>query len=91
MITYKRRINAHIIAYNVHPSDQTSVLSSILAWLGQSHNSGARKGAEQCSAAHSYIGRQINGNQQVRKSMQMTEIKLCSSIFEKTIESQKAI
>lgn len=37
-----------------------SVLSSIFAWLGQSHNSGARKGAEQCSVAHSYASRSIN-------------------------------
>ena len=50
----KRMSPPHIIAYSVHPSDQTSVLSSISAWLGQSHSSGARKGAEQCSAAHSY-------------------------------------
>lgn len=49
------RGSTHIIAYKVHPRDQISVLSSISAWLGQSHNSGARKGAEQCSAAHSYV------------------------------------
>lgn len=42
------------MAYNVHPRDQISVLSSMSAWLGQSHNSGALKGAEQCSDAHSY-------------------------------------
>lgn len=48
------RESSHIIAYKVHPRDQMSVLSSMSAWLGQSHNSGARKGAEQCSAAHSY-------------------------------------
>lgn len=47
-------IGAHIIAYRVHPNDQMSVLSSTSAWLAQSHNSGARKGAEQCSDAHSY-------------------------------------
>lgn len=48
------RESPHIIAYKVHPRDQMSVLSSMSAWLGQSHNSGARKGAEQCSDAHSY-------------------------------------
>jgi hypothetical protein len=58
-INTRGRINPHIIAYNVHPSDQTSVLSSISAWLGQSHSSGDRKGAEQCSDAHSYISRQV--------------------------------
>jgi len=47
--------DSYIIAYSVHPSDQISVLSSMSAWLGQSHNSGALKGAEQCSDAHSYI------------------------------------
>lgn len=47
-------VGSYIIAYKVHPSDQISVLSSISAWLGQSHSSGARKGAEQCSDAHSY-------------------------------------
>lgn len=39
----------------MHPKDHTSVLSSISAWGGHSHNSGARKCAEQCSEAHSYI------------------------------------
>lgn len=43
----------YIIAYNVQPSDQISVLSSISAWLGQSQSSGARNGAEQCSDVHS--------------------------------------
>lgn len=51
----RRKERPYIIAYNVQPNDQISVLSSISAWLGQSHNSGARKGAEQCSDAHSYI------------------------------------
>jgi len=46
--------SSYIIAYKVHPKDQISVLASMLVWLGQSHNSGARKGAEQFSAAHSY-------------------------------------
>lgn len=50
----KRLKYAHIMANRVHPRDQISVLSSILALLGQSHNSGDRNGAEQCSAAHSY-------------------------------------
>ncbi|GER34128.1 exocyst subunit exo70 family protein A1, partial [Striga asiatica] len=47
--------SSYMIAYKVQPSDQMSVLSSMSAWLGQSHNSGALKGAEQCSEAHSYM------------------------------------
>lgn len=46
--------SSYIIANKVQPNDQISVLSSMSAWLGQSHNSGARYGAEQCSEAHSY-------------------------------------
>lgn len=74
-ITCKRRVNTHIIAYNVHPSDQMSVLSSISAWLGQSHSSGARKGAEQCSDAHSYIARQV-AISRLENPNQVTEMKL---------------
>ena len=60
-VTVKLEVrNTHIIAYKVHPRDQISVLSSTSAWLGQSHNSGARKGAEECSAAHSCTRGSIN-------------------------------
>ena len=74
-ITCKRRVHTHIIAYNVHPNDQMSVLSSISAWLGQSHSSGARKGAEQCSDAHSYIARQV-AISRLENPNQVTEMKL---------------
>lgn len=64
----------------MHPSDQMSVLSSISVWLGQSHSSGARKGAEQCSDAHSYIVRQVVSDRLENPSY-MTENKLCFFIF----------
>lgn len=51
---FARREKPYIIAYKVQPNDQISVLSSISDWLGQSQSSGARYGAETCSAAHSY-------------------------------------
>lgn len=47
------KLITYIIAYRVHPSAHISVRSSILASLGQSHSSGALKGAVQCCAAHS--------------------------------------
>jgi len=66
--------NSYIIAYKVHPKDQISVLASMLVWLGQSHNSGARKGAEQCSAAHSY-----NHQRRLISEEQCQEIKMRNS------------